>query len=80
MTRNTVIATRAVAAQHWMRQFDEVLADAKAGTDGLTPGTQTADKSDCWPIDLDVAEGRHAVAILIKHARSGGCGLYQQGW
>ncbi len=80
MTRDVVIADRRVAASFWVRPFDEVLAAAHGGVDGLRAETQVTDDKGRWPICKDALMGRTGEAILIRQAGSGSCELYQQGW
>lgn len=76
--REAVVVTRAVAAQYWLRPFDEVLALARTGTDGLLAVEQEA-VDGRWPVDKRAYENKTDTAILIR-SEMGNCELYQQGW
>lgn len=77
-TREVVIVHRSVAEQFWHKTFDEVLAAAKSGAEGMRVDTQVSDFRGRWPIDEDMLADRSDEAILIR--RGVGCELYQQGW
>lgn len=72
-----VVATREAYQKYWDVTFDELLALAEGGTDGLEIGEY---KDSTPQIDRDVSGGRKPVAVLIRCQRNGLCELYQQGW
>lgn len=75
--RECVFADRAVAAANWLRPFDDVLADAKAGAPGLKAGVQESDGFGRFTIDKSVYVNQQALLIRMD---SGSCELWQQGW
>ena len=72
--RNVVRASRVVAKAYWLRPFEEVLAAARSGEDGLRAEVQVANTNGYWPMDNKSDE-----ATLIESPR-GHCELFQQGW
>lgn len=75
MTKTVIIADRAVAADHWTRPFDEVLADAQAGMPGLRVEERPVD--DRGYLDR---EGLLSDVALLIRMPSGSCELWQQCW